>query len=88
MREPASLLDADAKGFTFVPCTSSREEVVAMATMLGEHPHVKELVLIANEGDVLYSSKCPDSPPALPLATNSSTQRKPFRPYCRLRISP
>lgn len=53
--------DADAKGFTFVPCTSSQEEVVAMATMLGEHPHVKELVLIANEGDVLYSSKCPDS---------------------------
>jgi Domain of unknown function (DUF4388)/Concanavalin A-like lectin/glucanases superfamily len=53
--------DADAKGFTFVPSSSSQEEVVAMATMLGEHPHVKELVLIANEGDVLYSSKCPDS---------------------------
>jgi hypothetical protein len=53
--------DADAKGFTFVPSTSSQEEVVAMATMLGEHPHVNELVLIANEGDVLYSSKCPDS---------------------------
>jgi len=53
--------DADSKGFTFVPSSSSQEEVVAMATMLGEHPHVKELVLIANEGDVLYSSKCPDS---------------------------
>ncbi len=53
--------DADAKGFTFTPSSSSQEEVVAMATMLGEHPHVKELVLIANEGDVLYSSKCPDS---------------------------
>jgi hypothetical protein len=63
--EETNFITADAeseeKGFTFTPSSSSQEEVVAMATMLGEHPHVKELVLIANEGDVLYSSKCPDS---------------------------
>jgi hypothetical protein len=63
--EETTFITADAeseeKGFTFTPSSSSQEEVVAMATMLGEHPHVKELVLIANEGDVLYSSKCPDS---------------------------
>jgi hypothetical protein len=52
---------SEEKGFTFTPSTSSQEEVVAMATMLGEHPNVNELVLIANEGDVLYSSKCADS---------------------------
>jgi hypothetical protein len=53
--------ESESKGFTFAPSTSSPEEIVAMATLLGEHPHVKELVLIANEGDVLYSTKCADS---------------------------
>jgi hypothetical protein len=53
--------ESESKGFSFAPATSSPEEIVAMATLLGEHPHVKELVLIANEGDVLYSSKCADS---------------------------
>jgi hypothetical protein len=51
----------EPKGFSFTPSTSTPEEIVAMATLLGDHPHVKELVLIANEGNVLYSSKCPDS---------------------------
>jgi hypothetical protein len=59
--ETSFITAAEEKGFTFAPSTSSPEEVVAMATLLGEHPHVKELVLIANEGDVLYSSKCSDS---------------------------
>jgi hypothetical protein len=59
--EETSFITAEAEGFTFAPSTSSPEEVVAMAALLGEHPHVKELVLIANEGDVLYSSKCSDS---------------------------
>jgi len=53
--------ESESKGFTFAPSTSSAEEIVAMATLLGDHPNVKELVLIANEGDVLYSTKCPDS---------------------------
>jgi hypothetical protein len=53
--------ESEAKGFTFAPSTSSAEEIVAMATLLGDHPNVRELVLIANQGDVLYSSKCPDS---------------------------
>jgi len=59
--EETSFITAETEGFTFAPSTSSPEEVVAMAALLGEHPHVKELVLIANEGDVLYSSKCSDS---------------------------
>jgi len=53
--------ESEAKGFSFSPSTSSAEEIVAMATLLGDHPNVRELVLIANQGDVLYSSKCPDS---------------------------
>jgi hypothetical protein len=60
-RDETSFVTAEPKGFSFSPSTSSSEEVVAMAALLGDHPHVKELVLIANEGDVLYSSKCPDA---------------------------
>jgi hypothetical protein len=59
--EETNFFSSESKGFTFAASSSSPEEIVAMATLLGEHPHVKELVLIANEGDVLYSSKCPDS---------------------------
>jgi hypothetical protein len=59
--EETTFVTAEPKGFSFTPSASSPEEIVAMATLLGEHPHVKELVLVANEGEVLYSSKCPDS---------------------------
>jgi hypothetical protein len=59
--EETKFITAEPKGFTFAPSTSTPEEVVAMAAMLGDHPHVKELVLVANEGDVLYSSKCADA---------------------------
>jgi hypothetical protein len=59
--EETKFITAEPKGFTFAPSTSTPEEIVAMATMLGDHPHVKELVLVANEGDVLYSSKCADA---------------------------
>jgi hypothetical protein len=59
--EETTFVTAEPKGFSFTPSTSSPEEIVAMATLLGEHPHVKELVLVANEGNVLYSSKCPDT---------------------------
>jgi hypothetical protein len=60
--EETSFVTADeAKGFSFTPSNSSPEEMVAVATLLGDHPHVKELVLVATEGNVLYSSKCPDS---------------------------
>jgi hypothetical protein len=60
--EETSFITAEeTKGFSFAPSTSTPEEIVAMATLLGDHPHVKELVLVANEGDVLYSAKCPDA---------------------------
>jgi predicted regulator of Ras-like GTPase activity (Roadblock/LC7/MglB family) len=32
-----------------------------MATLLGEHPHVKELLVLAKEGEVVYSSRCADT---------------------------
>lgn len=59
--ETTFITAAEPKGFSFTPSTSTPEEIVAMATLLGDHPHVKELVLVASEGNVLYSSKCPDS---------------------------
>lgn len=61
LRDETNFITAEPKGFSVASTSSSPEEIVAMATLLGEHPHVKELLLIANEGDVLYSSKCPDA---------------------------
>jgi len=59
--EETKFITAEPKGFSFSPSTSTPEEIVAMAALLGDHPHVKELVLVASEGDVLYSSKCADA---------------------------
>src|ERR1051326_4013216 len=58
--ETSFLTATEPKGFSFAPSTSTPEEIVAMATLLGEHPHVKELLVVAREGEVLYSSKCAD----------------------------
>ncbi len=59
--ETSFLTAAEPKGFSFAPSTSTPEEIVAMATLLGDHPHVKELLVVAKEGEVLYSSKCADT---------------------------
>jgi hypothetical protein len=59
--ETSFLAASEPKGFSFAPSTSTPEEIVAMATLLGDHPHVKELLVVANEGEVLYSSKCADT---------------------------
>lgn len=61
LRDETTFITAEPKGFSFAPSSSSPEEIIAMATLLGEHPHVKELLVLAREGEVVYSSKCADT---------------------------
>lgn len=51
---------ANKKKPFFVHSGTTTEDFMAMATMLKDHPDVKEIVVCSKEGKTLYSSKCRD----------------------------
>jgi autotransporter-associated beta strand protein len=63
LMEAAYLRDKEAseqKNISFTPSQGGPEDILAMATLLRDHPQVKEVLVCSNEGKPLHNSRCAD----------------------------
>jgi predicted regulator of Ras-like GTPase activity (Roadblock/LC7/MglB family) len=63
LMEAAYLHDKEAaekKHIAFAPSEGGTEDLLAMATLLRDHPQVQEVLVCSNEGKPLHNSRCAD----------------------------
>jgi hypothetical protein len=51
---------AEANELVFTPAEGGPEDLLGMAALLADHPHVKEVLVSSKSGEALYNSKCSD----------------------------
>ena len=52
--------EPEANELVFTPAEGGPEDLLGMAALLADHPHVKEVLVSSKSGEALYNSKCSD----------------------------